>query len=866
VSLPSSSAGTGPDSGRATEAAGQQAASTAGPAVSVSDQAISTAGQSAIEPETDAPWPKGDGRIVFLLDACTELERTMLERWIDRNRPPSAPASSTEVVPIPPSRRRSARKTGSGLARLESAIAAGGDPVMAPLRVAWFSANPDGMRHLSTLDILTMTDPRDPGPLRQRWTARRHPTRARVVAGEPARLSELRQAWRERGGQDETETTGLAEFVAHRAALALERTERRLRGARYKVPRLVREDILMRPSFRGGIARLARELGQPEQKVAEEAAQYLGEIAATHDPFVIDVVAWLIRMLYRRGYGENIHYDRERLESIYATAQRYPVVFLPTHKSNLDHLVLQYVLHENGHPPNHTAGGINMNFFPIGPLMRRAGVFFIRRTFKDNPTYKFVLHHYVDYLVEKRFTLEWYLEGGRSRSGKLLPPRFGMLAYVVDAWQRGKSEDVVLLPVSIAYDQIQDVGEYVAEQRGARKESESFSWFLKVVRRLRRRYGDIHIRFGDPVSLREFYSDNIAPQHSAGDPDEKSLGLQKLAFELSVRINRATPITPTSLVTLALLGVGDRSLTVEETAAALTNLVAYVEQRRLPTTEDVDLRRPEEVERVLDHLVENGVVSVFTEGPEAVYAIRSEEFLTAAYYRNTVIHFFVTGSIAEVAVVAAMESDSADRLEVFWSEAIALRDLLKFEFFFADRADFREELRREMELHDPGWDDKLRAGGSEIEKLLLSIKPFNSHRVLRPFLEAYRVVGDQLARLPVGEVVDEAKLVTQCLALGKQYQLQRRVTRAESVSKVLFQNTLRLAANRRLLAGGAGGAGAEGEELAARRQEFSQEIQRALRRVEAIGVLAAGRRTGLLGRAQQDAADSATASAAAKSR
>jgi len=808
-------------------------------AASVAGQSGHLAGQQA-GPE----WPQAKGRVVFLLDACSSLERGMLEGWIRGNKPEGTPDSAIEVVPIPPSRRRSSRRRGStGLARLESAIAGGGDPLMAPLRVAWFSNLRDGIRHLGALDILTMTDPRDPGPLRQRWTALRHPSRARVVAGEPARLSELRETWRERGGRDETETTGLAEFVAHRAALALERTERRLRGARYKVPKLVSEDILMRPSFRGGIARLARELGKPEQKVVDDAARYLAEMAATHDPFVIDAVAWMIRGLYRRGYGEDIHYDRERLEAIYATAQRYPVVFLPTHKSNLDHLVLQYVLHENGHPPNHTAGGINMNFFPVGPLMRRAGVFFIRRTFKDNATYKFVLHHYVDYLIEKRFTLEWYLEGGRSRSGKLLPPRFGMLAYVVDAWQRGKSEDVVLLPVSIAYDQIQDVGEYVAEQKGGGKEKESFGWFLKVVRRLRKRYGDIHVRFGEPLSLREFYGHATAPA-VAREPDERNLTLQKLAFELSVRINKATPITPTSLVTLALLGVGDRSLSVEETSAALVNLVAYVERRGLPTTEEVDLRRPEEVRRVLDHLVENGVVSVFTEGPEAVYAIRAEEFLTAAYYRNTVIHFFVTGSIAEVALAAAMETDSEDRLEMFWSEALALRDLLKFEFFFSDRATFQEELAAEMALHDPDWQEKIRAGGKDVEALLLDIKPFNSHRVLRPFLEAYRVVGDQLARLPAGESVDESRLVTQCLALGKQYQLQKRVTRGESISKVLFQNTLRLAANRDLLE--------RGEELAERRRAFSQEIQRALRRVDAIGVLAAGRRTGLLGRDDAD--------------
>src|SRR4029078_12096643 len=106
--------------------------------------------------------------------------------------------------------------------------------------------------------------------------------------------------------------------------------------------------------------------------------------------------------------------------------------------------------------------------------------------------YKFVLRQYIDYLIEKRFPLEWYIEGGRSRSGKLLPPRFGLLAYVIDAYRRGKSEDVYLIPTSIAYDQIQDVGEYVAEQRGAAKQRESFGWFLKVVRSPQRGHTEHH--------------------------------------------------------------------------------------------------------------------------------------------------------------------------------------------------------------------------------------------------------------------------------------------------------------------------------------------------------------------------------------
>ncbi|MGH7822789.1 MAG: 1-acyl-sn-glycerol-3-phosphate acyltransferase, partial [Candidatus Binatia bacterium] len=355
--------------------------------------------------------------------------------------------------------------------------------------------------------------------------------------------------------------------------------------ARYKVPRFVREEILARPAFRGGVAQLARQLGEPEASVARRAARYLKEIAATHSPYVIDLAANLIRLIYTRGYGEEIDYDRKELREIYALAQRHPVVFLPTHKSNLDHLVLQYVLHENGHPPNHTAGGINMNFFPVGPLVRRSGAFFIRRTFKDNPVYKFVLRQYIDYLIEKRFSLEWYIEGGRSRSGKLLPPRFGLLAYVVDAHRRGKAEDVYLIPVSIAYDQIQDVGDYVAESHGAAKQKESLRWFVNLVRGLQSR-GHIHVRFGEPLSLAKMLEP--ADARGDGDLDEQSLSVAKLAFEVSVRINRATPITPTSLVALALLGA-DRALTVDETVTVLRNWVDYVRRRKLPTTEEVRL-------------------------------------------------------------------------------------------------------------------------------------------------------------------------------------------------------------------------------------------------------------------------------------
>ncbi len=415
---------------------------------------------------TDEPdWPALQGqRPVFLLDVSSGLEARILDAWIERNRPDDLDPRGHESIRIPATRRRRDR---SGLEALDACLAAGEDVLLAPLRVAWLPKKRGGTRTVRLSDLLRFGDPRDPGRLRQAWILRRHPDRCRIVAGEPAPASEVRQRWRRAGGADLAQTTGLAEFVARQAALALERAERRLRGNRYKVPRLVHEDILGNASFRGGLVRLALELDRPQREIVADASRILREIAATHSPFVIDIAAHLIRLLYTRGYGEVLHYDPEQLAQLKALSGRYPVVFLPSHKSNLDHLVLQYALHEQGHPPNHTAGGINMNFLPIGPIIRRSGVFFIRRSFKNDPIYKFVLHHYIDFLIEKRFSLEWYIEGERSRSGKLLPPRFGLLAHVVDAYRRGKAEDVMLIPVSIAYDQMQVVRDFAAEQSGA---------------------------------------------------------------------------------------------------------------------------------------------------------------------------------------------------------------------------------------------------------------------------------------------------------------------------------------------------------------------------------------------------------------
>ena len=772
-------------------------------------RAVGTPGESS--------WPQSAGRpIIFLADVSGSLEQRLLEAWIRKHRPGGA---DYRVIALPASRRRRQR---SSLAGLQSALVGGVDALAVPVRVAWAVRRRRGRRVPSLFDLITLGDPRDPNRLLQELTVRFRPEQVTVITGESAGVGDLRRQWNADRVQRPDAPTGFAEFVALRAALSLEVTERRLRGNRYKVSRFVGEDLLGSAEFQEGLVELARRTGEDEAEVSARATTYLKEIAASPSTFVIDLVAALVRAVYTMGYERRIRYDPDALERIAALGQSHSLAFLPSHKSNLDHLSLTYVLYENGLPPNHTAGGINMKFFPIGGLLRRHGIFFIRRTFKDNETYKFVLKRYIDYLLARRFPLEWYLEGGRSRTGKLREARYGMLSYVADSWRRGSCEDVVLVPISIAYDQIQDVGAHAAEQQGKAKERESFAWMVRVLRSLRRRYGRIHVSFGEEIHLADALERYPAGQEP--DPEASHLEIAKLAFEVSVRINRVTPITPISLVTMALLGTGDRAVTAEETHVMLRDFITFVEARGLPVTEHLELDDPAVVRAALDALVEHKVVTRWEGGTETVYAIGTDQHLAAAYYRNTIVHFFTPGSIAELALLAAAEAEDPT---AFWPEVAALRDLLKFEFFFAEKEKFRQEVAAEVGYHDPDWEQKLVAG--EGLTVLRRFRPHTAHRVLRPVFEAYLLVADTLVARDYRGDVDAKRLLADTLALGAQYRAQKRIRSPEAVSTALFDSAIRLAANRGLLAGGDVARLAE-------RQAFASEL-RAI--VERIGLIEA---------------------------
>ena len=765
-------------------------------------------------PIADGPlWPIDEGgRVVFLLDAHSSVERDLLQGWIERHAISNARVDSYY---IPTSRHGKRTKIDP---HLEERLAGDDDPLLVPLRVAWLPEERDGQRRVRLQDFLALGDPRDPNLIRQRWVRTFAADRVRIVQGEPANKTVLETQWTDSGGRGPAEGTTLAEFVSLKAWLALERAERALRGTRYKVPKFLGETLFRSRGFQQGVKRLADEEGVPVETMRKRTAGYLKEIAATHSPFFIDAATGLMRWIISLGY-QHIDYSSDRLKELYALGQDHSLVFLPAHKSNADHLVLQYALFENDFPPNHTAGGKNMDFMPVGPVLRRPGIFFIRREFKENEPYKFVLRQYIDYLVEKRFPLEWYIEGGRSRTGKLRPPRFGMLSYVVDAYMRDLVDDVILIPISIAYDQISDVAAHAAEQQGQKKEEESATWLVQTLRNVRRKYGLVYLRFGETISLAETVEQGIDLAAEDG-----RLVVPKIAFEVSKRINDATPITPVSLVTLALLSRGGGGLTVTETIAVLEPYLAYVKQRELPTAAPLSLDNEAEARVALESLVDSDVVSRIDGPGDQVYVVEKDQHLAAAYYRNTIIHFFVNAAIVEVSV-AGMLRDGVFGIDEFTLRAFAWRALLRFDFFFDSREEFGAAVGEELVLACPGGEACLEE--DRLEATLISLAPYSTPAVLRPFVEAYRLVADVLVRAEPGEALTPTDIHNRALALGRQYEAQGEISTPESLSFALFDAGIALAENSGVL---------DADTPPEQRERFLEDLEDALADIEFLAI------------------------------
>ncbi len=755
-----------------------------------------------------SPWPEiSDGVIAFLLDARDDFEARLLRDWIDSRKPDSAPTTQYSILELP---KNGANDLLTRLLEQDDAVR------MQPLRIAWLPGKQAAVkRSFQDLFYGRMVEP---GKTRRRWIAKHEPERLAYVAGDGAWLSDLRE--RQAGADDVAGEGELSQFVVNQALIALERSERTVRGARYKVPRTLPSDVFANTEFRNLIANAAQQSDRPLQEVTDQAARYLREMAATQTPFTLEMMIALYRTACRSHHDAEINVDPEQLERVAEAQRTRPVVFLISHKSMLDTMALSLVLFDADLPLPLTFGGINLNKPGLGTLARRAGIIFLRRSFQDNEIYKATFRRYIDYLIEKRFSLLWALEGTRSRTGKLLPPRFGLFNYVTESILRTRLYDVTFIPVSVAYDQITEIEDYAIEQRGQKKKPEAITWPLRFLKRGRSR-GQIHLRFGESLTIRDLVEP--AELEAGIDEQQKQIIVPTLAFEVAVRMNAATPITATSIITLILLAGGNRAQSLADVQALARPSAALIRRRHLEIVGHSNFRDADAVLATLGELHETDIVTYLDEGTERLYAIGADQHLNAAYYRNTAIHYFILDAFVEIALLDAA-SGSDDPQEAFFARADELRELFKFEFYFPRRANYRAEI--ESRVHDrfEGWEDAIGRDESAVHAALDPVQPLVAHGVLRSFVDAYRIVGNVLVAAGPEAVTDKSGFLSKCLKTGKQQLLQGRVFSAESISKSLYGTGLKLADYQGLLAAN----------RAEARREFHQGFRDINRRLDQI--------------------------------
>ena len=584
----------------------------------------------------------------------------------------------------------------------------------------------------------------------------------------------------------------------------LERERRSATGPASSPPDRQRMRVLQSPHLQETISNMAGERREDRRALYRRAANMLRTMQATPNSATIRTLDLLLDRVFHRIYA-GLEVDMDGLKQLRElTRDGGSLVLLPSHKSHVDYLVLSYIMYENNLPLPMIAAGDNLSFFPLGPVLRRAGGFFIRRSFKGDKLYSAAVESYVRRLLREGHALELFLEGGRSRTGKLLEPKFGLLSMIVDA-TLGVTRPVHFVPVSIGYERIVETSSYEHEVSGGEKHKEDAAGLLKSTDVLRHRYGRITVQFAEPLRLENLRRELALPEGDLNESARRAL-VTRLANRTMDAINQVTAVTPGALAALALLSSRRRSLSHEDLIDRCAKLLGIFQQRRAriaPRTTENGALRAASIEEAIQMFVDASMLEVHT--PDVVRSAserRSDRCGVGALYRvpelkrveldtskNHIIHFLVERGLVALAVLHT-PTDAID-LSTTRKRVLNLSKLFKHEFRFRTDAAFDR-------IFEDTVMTMVRTG--ELKNVRGNLQPGDGHdgwtgRVwlqtyatsLLNFVEGYRVAARALPLLLKGPLSDK-DLTRRALALGNRMFLAGDIQMREAVSKPILQN------------------------------------------------------------------------------
>ncbi|MDZ7826767.1 MAG: glycerol-3-phosphate 1-O-acyltransferase PlsB [Gammaproteobacteria bacterium] len=433
----------------------------------------------------------------------------------------------------------------------------------------------------------------------------------------------------------------------------------------------------------------------PERKAARRARRNAREIASDLSYPVIRFFDVLLSWLWNRLYdGVEVN----GIDRVQAIAEDHTIIYTPSHRSHIDYLLMSYVLFYQGLMLPHVAAGRNLNLPVVGPLLRRAGAFFMRRSFRGDPLYSAVFEAYLDRMYAEGFSVEYFIEGGRSRTGRLLPPRGGMLRMTLRSFLRDPSRPLAFAPVYFGYEKVIEARTYMGELQGQSKRSESLGGLMRSIRFLRQSFGRVQVNFGEPIILRDFLDARVPGWEAqreaalAGEAEWLAPTVTELGERLQQSINAAAAVNPVGLLATVLLSTRRQALdepTLEDRIALLLRLV-----REAPISAEVtvtDLSAPE----VIAWCEAHGILQREAHPLGDILALGEIDRVLLTWYRNNIVHLFALPSLL-AALLASGEVRSRARLQTNCARVLPY---LRSELFLRlDDAQLGDELDRLLDL------------------------------------------------------------------------------------------------------------------------------------------------------------------------
>lgn len=412
-------------------------------------------------------------------------------------------------------------------------------------------------------------------------------------------------------------------------------------------------------------------------KVKKQAFAMMDEIAGDYSVSLVRLGERFLNWLWGRLYTDIKVNNSQVLRKL--AQDGHEIIYVPCHRSHMDYLLLSYVIIQEGLVMPRIAAGINLNFWPAGTIFRKGGAFFIRRSFAGNRLYFTIFREYLSLLFERGYSVKYYTEGGRSRTGRLLPPKTGMLVMTIQSLLRGIDRPLTLVPVYLGYEHVMEVGTYHKELSGSAKKSESVLGVLKAIKSLRN-YGNGYVNFGEPININQYLNEKVPTWKDAIDPFDPQKPnwltptVNEMSNQLMSRINQCAAINGVALVALILHASENKALAKADLEKHLDFFLAvqreapYSEQLTIPTESGADL---------LKHVISLNKVSLCDDSFGTIISLDDSASLEMRYYRNNILHTYALSSL----VCRLLTHNSKISHEKIISQTMSLLETLRADLF-----------------------------------------------------------------------------------------------------------------------------------------------------------------------------------------